>query len=183
MIPDHVHTDALIADGKPHTVGMIYEEKLIRLYVDGQLVANQPVEMKPGEGVPGKLGIGRLVSGQIGSSGPVDWVRILRGPSLPWSQHAAFPPKAGPTILRWLATDVNKVESKPDMIGMTPEYSEELVDQILRHVNELGNAGQGMVAFANSKTACINCHQVGKIGGTVGPNLTKLAVERKPRNR
>ena len=179
MIPDHVHTDALIADGKPHTVGMIYEEKLIRLYVDGQLVANQPVEMKPGEGVPGKLGIGRLVSGQIGSSGPVDWVRILRGPSLPWSQHA-LPPKAGPTILRWLATDVNKVESKPDMIGMTPEYSEELVDQILRHVNELGNAGQGMVAFANSKTACINCHQVGKIGGTVGPNLTKLAVERKP---
>ena len=37
-----------------------------------------------------------------------------------------------------------------------------------------------MVAFANSKTACINCHQVGKIGGTVGPNLTKLVVERKP---
>ena len=179
MKPDHVHTDAVIADGKPHTVGMIYEEKLVRLYVDGKLVASQAVEFIAGEATPGKLGIGRLVSGQLGSSGPIDWVRILRGPSHPWSQHA-LPPDAGPTMIRWLRTESEKTDSPPNIIGMTPDYSEELVTDILRNAEQQGNAGQGMVAFANSKTACINCHRVGSVGGTVGPELTRLALERKP---
>ncbi len=177
--PDHVRTEVDIADGKPHTIGMIYEENLIRLFVDGKMVASQAVEMVAGDGIPGKLGIGRLVEGDLGCSGPVDWLRILRGPRTPWSQHA-LPPDEGPTILRWLATDSANSENVPSMIGRTPEYSTELVKDILVHAVRKGNPGQGMVAFANSKTACINCHRVGSVGGTVGPSLTRLALERKP---
>ena len=177
--PDHVRADVDIADGKPHTIGMIYEEKLIRLFVDAKQVASQPVEMIAGDALPGKLGIGRLVSGELGCSGTVDWLRIKRGPGTPWSQHS-LPPDAGPTIIRWLATDTKNSQTEPDTIGKTPEYNIELVTEILQRVAEQGNAGQGMVTFANSKTACINCHRVGSIGGTVGPELTKLAINRKP---
>ena len=112
MIPDHVHTDALIADGKPHR-GKSMRETNSSLG-GWQLVANQPVEMKPGEGVPGKLGIGRLVSGQLVVQGRLigsEFCEVLACPGV----NICSP--AGPTILRWLATDVNKVESKPDMIG------------------------------------------------------------------
>ncbi|MDB4864404.1 plastocyanin/azurin family copper-binding protein [Pirellulaceae bacterium] len=177
--PDHVRADVDIADGKPHTIGMIYEEKLIRLFVDGKQVASQPVEMIAGDGLPGKLGIGRLVSGNLGCSGPVDWVRIRRGSGLPWSQHS-LPPDAGPTIIRWLPSDAKNTQTKPDSIGKTPEYDADLVSEILENVVQRGNAGQGMVNFANSKTACINCHRIGSVGGTVGPALTKLALDRKP---
>lgn len=177
--PDHVRAEVDIADGKPHTIGMIYEQNLIRLYVDGKEVVSQAVEMVEGDALPGKLGIGRLVSGDLGCSGPVDWLRIVRGPQVPWSQHS-LPPDAGPTIIRWLATDANNTKATPNTIGRTPEFEDKLVAEILENVAAKGNAGQGMVAFANSKTACINCHRIGRVGGTVGPELTKLAVDRKP---
>ena len=39
--PDHVHTDAMICDGRPHAIAMIYEPSRVRLFVDGRQVADQ----------------------------------------------------------------------------------------------------------------------------------------------
>ncbi|MCA9055704.1 MAG: TIM barrel protein, partial [Planctomycetaceae bacterium] len=38
MVPDHVRSDALLCDGRPHTVTMLYEPSRIRLLLDGQVV-------------------------------------------------------------------------------------------------------------------------------------------------
>ncbi len=45
---------------------------------------------------------------------------------------------------------------------------------------EMGNPGRGAVLFASPTQACLSCHQVGQAGGQVGPDLTKIATQRKP---
>jgi hypothetical protein len=79
MKPDHVRSQAMICDNKPHRIAMIYELQRVRLFVDGKQVADQEVESLGRPAAPGGLGIGRLVQGGLGCSGPVDWVRISRG--------------------------------------------------------------------------------------------------------
>ncbi len=46
--PDHVHSQVMICDGKPHTLSMIYEPNRVRLYVDGKQVADQAITDRDG---------------------------------------------------------------------------------------------------------------------------------------
>lgn len=91
--PDHCHSKAMICDGQWHHVAMILEADRIRLFVDGQQVANQTHqrnEMKP---VPGDLALASLVDQQIGCTGLLDEVRISRGArSISAVPHQAFEP-------------------------------------------------------------------------------------------
>ena len=61
--PDHTNSKAMICDGKPHNVGMTYAPGLVRLFVDGKVVASQKVESLGRDPVPGGLAIGKLVEG------------------------------------------------------------------------------------------------------------------------
>ena len=82
LAPDHVRGGSDIADGKWHFVAMQFEPARIRLFVDGQQVADQEVKAK--EGVFGsepkpaqeELAIGSLVDQVIGCDGVIDDLRI-----------------------------------------------------------------------------------------------------------
>ncbi len=77
--PDHCHSNSMICDGKWHHVAMVLEIDRIRLFVDGQQVANQAhhrTEMKP---VSGGLALASLVDQPFGCTGLLDEVRISRG--------------------------------------------------------------------------------------------------------
>ncbi len=43
-----------------------------------------------------------------------------------------------------------------------------------------GNPHRGLIAFSSAKSACLSCHKLGDHGGTVGPDLIKIAPTRKP---
>ncbi len=80
MTPDHVRSDFDLADGRWHAVAMQYAPDRVRLWVDGTVVADQPITKKSGGNeVPGDLAFGRLVEGGIGCDGAIDEVRITRG--------------------------------------------------------------------------------------------------------
>ena len=79
MTPDHCHSTAMICNGQWHHVAMIMEPERIRLFVDGQIVANQACERNAVESVAGDLAIASLVETAAGTTGLIDEVRISRG--------------------------------------------------------------------------------------------------------
>ena len=76
--PDHCHSTAMICDGRWHHVGMVLEPNRIRLYVDGQPVANQAIQRTEMKTVPGDLAIASLVDKSMGYTGLIDEVRISK---------------------------------------------------------------------------------------------------------
>lgn len=189
MKPDHVRSPAMICDNRPHHVAMIYEAKRVRLYSDGQLVADQEVESTGRGVVADGLAIGRLVEGGIGCSGPVDWVRISRGvreDAVVVEKQDNVPKHDDATLLLW--------EREADVPGSAtsqsadanefkaPVWSQELVDSLLKDAIAKGDAHRGAIVFSSPKFACLQCHKIGEYGGSVGPALTKVAAERKPQD-
>lgn len=77
--PDHVRSPVDASDGKWHHVGMIFEPERVRLFVDGQQVADQAVEFQKGQTVPGGIAFGQLVGREIGCDGFIDEARLTRG--------------------------------------------------------------------------------------------------------
>jgi putative heme-binding domain-containing protein len=186
MSPDHVRSQAMICDGKPHNVVMIYEASRVRLFSDGTLVADQKIETAGRATLAGGLAIGRLVEGGIGSSGPVDWVRISRGVREIASTSAisaAPPAKDGTTLLLWERGDSAPENATSQSTGAddfkSPVWSQQLVDALLNDATEKGDAHRGAIVFSSPKFACLQCHKIGEYGGSVGPALTKVAAERK----
>lgn len=185
--PDHTTSKAMICDRKPHNVGMTYEPDRIRLFVDGKMVADQKVESLGRGIVPDGLAIGKLVEGTIGSSGLPEWVRISKGiRKSPWA-IADAPPKDDSTLLAWKKPADAHAAHHPAApvtgdaaFGKVPEYSAELVAKLLADTKKHGDAGRGVMAFANAKSACLSCHKFGNHGGTVGPPLNEIGKQRKP---
>ena len=97
MRPDHVRTKVDVCDNRPHTVTMQYEPRRVRLYVDGALAGESPMEPGGAASTPGDLAFGRLVEGSIGCNGMLDYVHLLRGIHAPAASATA--PEAGPDTL------------------------------------------------------------------------------------
>ena len=171
MKPDHVNSQAMICDGKPHQLAMIYEPNRVQLFVDGKQVAAQQVESLERTPVPGGLGIGRLVEGQLGCSGPVDWVRISRGVRDISNESSAE--KDDATITLWLAP-------QKDTTPRPAAYSEKAIEDLLARSRQQGDPNHGLMVFSSAKSACLSCHKIGKHGGDVGPNLSEIGKQRPP---
>lgn len=77
--PDHCHSTAMVCNGQWHHVAMVLEPERVRLFVDGQVVADQACKRTSMASVPGNLAIGCLVDQVIGSTGLIDEVRISKG--------------------------------------------------------------------------------------------------------
>ena len=182
--PDHVRSEAMICDGKPHSLAMIYEPKRVRLFVDGKSVADQTIEtLEHRRSVPGGLGIGQLVEGRLGCDGEIEWVRISRGireiPSKPARRVSRDPATLG----YWNFEEGTSAEKLPksnpaDSTVTEPKYDADLVKRLVHESRQFGDSLRGARVFANAKLACLSCHRVGSHGGTVGPELTSIAKER-----
>ena len=77
--PDHVHTARVITDSAWHWVFMVMENARIRLFVDGEQVADEASTIVNTTRVPGALVLGGLVEGGFGCNGLIDEVRIGAG--------------------------------------------------------------------------------------------------------
>src|SRR5438876_2632437 len=54
------------------------------------------------------------------------------------------------------------------------EYRPELITQLLAEAKARGDARRGAMVFMAPQFACNSCHRVGKLGGSVGPELTTV---------
>lgn len=59
-------------------------------------------------------------------------------------------------------------------------YDAKLVARLLLDARAAGSAKHGALVFNSPRFACISCHKVGKVGGIVGPDLSKVSICLKP---
>ncbi len=64
--------------------------------------------------------------------------------------------------------------------GQTTAWNPERVRQVAADAVMSGNAERGIAVFGSAKTACVSCHRIGRHGGTVGPDLSKIGKDRTP---
>lgn len=55
------------------------------------------------------------------------------------------------------------------------------LDEVLSSLNE-GDIRRGQIVFHNSKAACSACHAIGYLGGTIGPDLSRVGKIRSERD-
>jgi len=60
------------------------------------------------------------------------------------------------------------------------QYDAAQVKKLAADAMALGDARHGALTFQNPKFACVSCHKVGKSGGAIGPELTKVGLCLKP---
>ncbi len=63
---------------------------------------------------------------------------------------------------------------QPKPAGKFLEYRPELISRLLAESKSRGDARRGASVFMAPQFACVSCHKVGKLGGTVGPDLTLI---------
>jgi len=185
MQPDHVHSDAMICDGKSHLLAMIYEPNRVRLFVDNKPVADQAITRREGgTSVPGAFAIGQLVEQTFGISGTIDWARVSRGarefPTVPLENVS----RDESTIGMWTYDNpeqqggATKADPQSRVLPEIP-YDANLVAKLVAEAGEHGDALRGAAVFADVKIACVSCHKMGQAGGSVGPDLSAVAKDRK----
>ncbi|WDQ14931.1 DUF6797 domain-containing protein [Rhodopirellula sp. P2] len=195
--PDHVRSEAVVTDGKPHTLSMIYEPARVRLFVDGKQVADQNISPIRGRGIDGGLGIGRLVQRSFHFNGLIEWVRVSRGvrpiPSSAVKQVSVEDDTLGLWELdperekiRFVGKSAIEVQpaAEADSHNGTPPtaalpYDPSLIQALASEAMQQGDTLRGARVFASAQTACLSCHQVGSHGGTIGPRLSAMENKRE----
>lgn len=70
-----------------------------------------------------------------------------------------------------LITVLNKIIGVKNTL---PTYSAEWVNELAAEVKAKGDATKGKTVFAAPLSGCIACHQIGKVGGIIGPELDSV---------
>jgi putative heme-binding domain-containing protein len=68
--------------------------------------------------------------------------------------------------------------SQPDNTATT-EYDAQLVAAMADAADKFGDVARGAFVFADARYACISCHKVGAIGGTIGPDFNELVSKKR----
>jgi putative heme-binding domain-containing protein len=74
-----------------------------------------------------------------------------------------------------------KAEPLLTSLGADPQRQRARLDELAAHVGS-GNVRRGHEVFNSTKAACITCHAMGYVGGTVGPDLTRIGQIRTERD-
>lgn len=181
--PAHVLSETFVCDGKPHVLAMIYEEKRVRLFVDGTQVADQQIERRLNRAeTSGPFAIGRLVEGGLTHTGKITCVRVSEGVRQPATSPLNVRKRDEKTSGLWT------FDQQPDSQNPAPKSANPTavrnsiadVTTLIANAKKHGSALRGAQIFASPQVACLSCHQIGKAGGQIGPALSDLADRRKP---
>ncbi len=73
-----------------------------------------------------------------------------------------------------------KPTASPPTTGKELAYDPKIIQRLVVEAAKQGNAQHGAEVFRSPQFACLSCHQIAGHGGTVGPDLTKVAVSSTP---
>ncbi len=73
-----------------------------------------------------------------------------------------------------------KVRSAVETLSKPPADVEAKLDELLGKLKS-GDATRGFQVFRSAKAACSACHRIGYVGGTIGPELTRIGATRSRR--
>ncbi len=73
-----------------------------------------------------------------------------------------------------------KVRSAVETLSKPPADVEAKLDELLSKL-KTGDATRGFQVFRSTKAACSACHRIGYVGGTIGPELTRIGATRSRR--
>ncbi|MCA9082244.1 MAG: c-type cytochrome, partial [Planctomycetaceae bacterium] len=158
--PDHVRSDRVITDRRTHALKMEFESSRVRLFVDGEQVADQSVMRNDRPAAPGGLGIGRLVEGGIFCDGVIESVTMQRGDT---------------KLLAWSPEVPSETKPVPTASNQSPPYDPAFAPRIIAAAITQGDLWRGAEVITQSRFACVSCHRIGQQGGTIGPELTASA--------
>jgi putative membrane-bound dehydrogenase-like protein len=74
-------------------------------------------------------------------------------------------------------------KAQPLLSGLNPDAEKQRarIESLLATLPE-GDVRRGQLVFNSTKTACASCHQIGYVGGNVGPDLTRVGAIRQKRD-
>ena len=105
----------------------------------------------------------------------IDWLaKQLRGETAgPFPKMETYSPPvpapAAPTIAVPPTAPPSEPQSRAD---------EATIEHLVAEAAEQGDAARGAAAFASAKFACLTCHRVGTDGAAIGPELTRIGIDR-----
>jgi len=181
--PSLIVGQADVCDGRGHQFDCVFEAGRVRLFVDQQLIADQAVARNSKPAVPDQLAIGRLVEGTLKCTGVIHQIKLYRGVPQTYPLTTAAD-SALQLIQEWHfenstpANPAATTSSAPPKV--TPEPNPIQVHELVQLAKTQGVAERGVAVFANARTACLSCHKVGAQGGQVGPDLSKIGIDRSP---
>lgn len=124
--PDHIHSKKVVTDGKWHRIAMQYSSEKVKLWVDGEVVADQAIKLKSNRRVvPGPLGLGRLAEGHLGLRGAIDEVRIRQGLYEPFKDE-------GKDLGNWDFEDLKHLKPFKTSAKATPKSAQKKTPDALR---------------------------------------------------
>lgn len=86
--------------------------------------------------------------------------------------------------IQGLETILQQLDDEPAAASETDldlsQYSPAAIEAILAAATTHGVRDAGTMVYASAKYACINCHQVGRHGGQLGPDLTSISQKKTP---
>jgi putative heme-binding domain-containing protein len=180
--PDLISSSMNVCDGNAHRFGMILEANRVRLMVDDQVVVDQAIERTEVPAVPGGFAIGRLVEGGLQCFGEIGSVRLYRGAAdisqLNDPAYVASLESLGEWQFAKLATNAGVEKPKAEAMNRFAEFDPAVMASLAATAKETGNAARGVALFASAKSACLSCHKIGKLGGSIGPELSAIGKQR-----
>ena len=180
--PDLISSSVNVCDGNVHRFGMIYEANRMRLLMDDQVVADQAIERTDLKPLPSNFAIGRLVEGGLQCFGAIGSVQLFRSAAevskLSDKKYMANLGSLGSWQLAKLDATPLESKSEIDKPNRFMQFDATVVKSLVDKALATGNAARGVALFASARSACVSCHKIGKLGGSVGPEMTAIGKQR-----
>lgn len=131
----------------------------------------------------GPIEIAKLLTAFDGSSDAAVGLALVRSLKESPSARALTPGQISPHLVKF--PEVVRTEARDFLASLDAAAAGQSahLDALLAELKSLrGDIRRGQAVFNSPRTACLTCHQIGYLGGTLGPDLTRIGQIRTERD-
>ncbi len=129
----------------------------------------------------GPLEIDRLLSAFETSSDEALGIKLLETLKVSAARRSVRPERLGPLLARFGPRVRDEAGAFLSSLNVDASAQKARLDAILPTIAG-GDVRRGQAVFNGAKAGCLTCHAVGYVGGTVGPDLTRIGETRTERD-